>query len=170
MSFGSRQRPAREWTPAEVRTYLSKLLAQRSWSRQGLLDRLHERGVPVERAQAAVLDLESFGYVDDERYAEGWAQARAQRGLGARRIAEELKQKGVGRDLAARAARESFSDVSEAARAREVALRRLPALLARGKTQAPIRLRTFLLRRGFPPGVVSGVIRSLLGVKPDELH
>lgn len=170
MPFGSRQRPTREWTPAEVRTYLSKLLARRSWSRQGLLDRLQERGVPAERARAAVLDLESLGYVDDERYAEGWAQARAQRGLGARRIAEELKQKGVGRDLAVRAARESFSDVSEAARAREVALRRLPALLARGKTQAPIRLRTFLLRRGFPPRVVSGVIRSLLGVKPDGLH
>ncbi len=170
MPFGSRQRPAHEWTPAEVRTYLSKLLARRSWSRQGLLDRLQERGVPAERAQAAVVDLESLGYVDDERYAEGWAQARAQRGLGARRIAEELKQKGVGRDLAARAARESFSDVSEAARAREVALRRLPALLARGKTQAPIRLRAFLLRRGFPPGVISGVIRSLLGAKPDELR
>ena len=168
MSFGSRKRSAREWTLAQVRTYLSQLLARRSWSRQGLLDRLQARGVPVERAQAALADLESLGYVDDKRYAEGWAQARAQRGLGARRIAEELKQKGVGRDLAERAVRESFEDIDETTRAREVAVRRLPALLARGRAQAPPRLRSFLLRRGFPPDVVSGVVRSLLGVKPDE--
>ena len=167
-SFASRQRPAREWTPAKVRTYLSQLLARRSWSRQGLLDRLEQRGIPGEGAHSAVAELESLGYLDDARYAEDWAQARAQRGIGARRIAEELKQRGVGRELAERAARECFDDVSETVRAREVAARRLPGLLARGERETPARLRSFLLRRGFSPDVVSGVVRSLLGVRPEE--
>jgi regulatory protein len=167
-SFGGRRRPAREWTPVEVRTYLSRLLARRSWSRQELSDRLRDRGVPLDQADSAIAQLEALGYLDDARYAEGWAQARAERGLGARRIVEELRQKGVERLLAERAVRESFRDVSEAIRAREAARRRLPSLLARGEAQAPARLTNFLLRRGFPPDVVSGVVRSLFSVELSE--
>ena len=87
----SRRRPAREWTPARIRAYLSRLLARRAWSRQALLDRLEERGIPAGEARSAVAELAALGYLNDERYAEAWAQARAQRGLGARRIAEELR-------------------------------------------------------------------------------
>jgi len=167
-SFARRKRPARDWTPAEVQTYLSQLLARRPWSRQGLLDRLQARGVPHESAHSAITHLESLGYLDDERYAEGWAEARAQRGLGARRIAEELQQRGISRDLAERAAQESFRDVSEAARAREAAMRRLPHLLARGEQKVSARLRAFLLRRGFRPDVISAVVRSLPAVTVDD--
>lgn len=165
-SFGAKRRLTRAWTPAKIRTYLSQLLARRAWSRQALLNRLEERGIPGQQAQAALAELEMLGYLDDERYAAAWAQARAQRGLGARRIAEELRERGVPRELAEHAARESFQEVSEAARASEVATRRLPALLVRGGPQAESRLRQFLFRRGFSSDVVSSVIRSLLGTRP----
>lgn len=46
--------------------------------------------------------LEDEGLLDDRRFAEVFARQRADRGYGPRRIADELRQRGVGDDLIAR--------------------------------------------------------------------
>ena len=53
--------------------------------------------------------------------------------------------------------------------ARRLARRRLPVLRRAEPRKAAGRLRDYLLRRGFPGGVVVQVVReSLRGVDPDE--
>jgi SOS response regulatory protein OraA/RecX len=48
--------------------------------------------------------------------------------------------------------------------ARRLASRRLPALQRRAPLKAASRLRDYLLRRGFPAGVVAQVTRESVGL------
>jgi SOS response regulatory protein OraA/RecX len=66
--------------------------------------------------------------------------------------------------VAEAAIREALSPETELARALEAARRRLPALVKR----APARLRDYLLRRGYPAGVVTRVVRTLCALSHDE--
>jgi len=45
--------------------------------------------------------------------------------------------------------------------------RRLPALLRAARERAAPRLRDYLLRRGYPPGMVMRTVATLTGARPD---
>lgn len=145
------------------------LLSRKPWSRRDLTARLRRRGAPLAVAQAVVADLEAQGYVDDKTFARQWADGRAgRRHLGSLRLRDELQKKGVPRPLAEAAVRDAFAETDEEARALEAARRRLPALRRKSAERAPIRLRDYLLRRGYPADVVRRVLRRLLRVEIDE--
>ena len=139
------------------------LLARKSWSQRELVARLKRRGAPEDVAQAVVAELAARGYLDDEGFARWWAQARARgRRIGSVRLRQELRRKGIPRALAAAAIDAAFEEAPEPERALEAARRRLPALLRKHPGRAPARLRDYLLRRGYPPEVVMGVVKTLL--------
>lgn len=144
------------------------LLSRKSWSRRDLTARLRRRGASLEVAQAVVADLEAQGYVNDQAFARQWADGRAgRRRLGSLRLREELRKKGVPRPLAEAAVREAFQETGEDERALEAARRRLSALGRKNAERAPVRLRDYLLRRGYPADVVGRVLRRLLQVEID---
>jgi SOS response regulatory protein OraA/RecX len=62
----------------------------------------------------------------------------------------------------------AFVEGEEAEWALEAARRRLPALMKRNSSRAPQRLRDFLLRRGYPAGVVNSVVRRLCPIDESE--
>ena len=64
-------------------------------------------------------------------------------------------------ELAEAAIREAFGRESEASLALSAGRKRLPALEKRDPGRAPVRLRDYLLRRGYPGGVVTQVVRTL---------
>ena len=145
------------------------LLSRKPWSRRDLTARLRRRGAPAEVAQAVAADLEAQGYVDDRAFARQWADGRAgRRHLGSLRLRNELQMKGVPRPLAEAAIREAFRETDEEGRALEAARRRLPALTRKNAERAPVRLRDYLLRRGYPADVVGRVLRRLLRMDIDE--
>lgn len=144
------------------------LLSRKPWSQRDLTARLRRRGAPLAVAQAVVADLEAQGYVDDEAFARQWADGRAgRRHLGSLRLRDELQKKGVPRPLAEAAVREAFRETGEEERALDAARRRLPALRRKNAERAPVRLRDYLLRRGYPAGVVGRVLRRLLGIESE---
>ncbi len=145
------------------------LLSRKPWSRRDLTARLRRRGAPPAVAQAVVADLEAQGYVDDEAFARLWAEGRAgRRHLGSLRLRDELQRKGVARPLAQAAVRDAFRETDEETRALEAARRRLPALRRKNAARAPVRLRDYLLRRGYPAEVAVSVVRQLCGVGASE--
>ena len=145
------------------------LLPRKPWSRRDLTARLRRRGAPFEVAQAVVADLQAQGYVDDRAFARQWADGRAsRRHLGSLRLKDELQQKGVARPLAEAAIRDAFAETDEETRALEAARRRLRALRRKNPERAPVRLRDYLLRRGYPAAVVRRVLRHLLRVDIEE--
>ena len=91
---------------------------------------------------------------------------RAARGYGAARLRAELRARGVAGPLidAALSVIDRGDQLDEA---RRLARRRLPALTRAAPAKAAVRLRDYLLRRGFPGGVVAQVLRESLSLPVD---
>src|SRR5439155_24127067 len=91
-----------------------------------------------------------------------WVETRAGvRRLGPARLRVELRARGVEAEVAEAAIRATFGQDTAAARALDAGRKRLPALERRGPRRAPLRLRDYLLRLGYPAGVVTRVVRTL---------
>jgi regulatory protein len=84
------------------------------------------------------------------------------RGLGARRLREELRTRGVDRAVIETALAGAGGAEDEAVRARALAARRLPALQRAAPDRVARRLHDYLLRRGFGAGVVRRVVESVV--------
>jgi len=109
-----------------------------------------------------VADLVGRGYVDDAAFARHWVETRAARGLGAVRLAAELRARGVAPPLIA-AALAALAPEAALERARAAARRRLPALRRLPPRRAAARLRDYLARRGYAASVVARVVRECVG-------
>lgn len=167
MSPPSPSRSKKVLDAKSARAVAYDLLARRAWSRRDLTVRLRHRGAPDEVAREVVAELEERGYVDDPAFARQWAEGRA-RSLGSYRLRNELGRRGIARPLADAAVGDAFGEGAEAARALEAARKRLPALMKRNPNRAPVKLRDFLLRRGYPAEVVSSVVRQLCAIEEPE--
>ena len=113
-------------------------------------------------AAAVVDDLVARGYVDDRAFALQWVQGRTARGYGPARLRIELRLRGVASALI-EAALATIDGESDLAQARATARRRHPVLLRNGQARAAVRLRDYLLRRGFSSSVVVRVVREVSG-------
>ena len=71
------------------------LLATRARTEQEIATALRQNAYPEEAIARVMARLLEAGYLSDSAFAEQWASSRAAKGLGARRIRMELRQKGV---------------------------------------------------------------------------
>ena len=162
-------RPPKALDASAAKRVAYDLLSRNPWSRRELTTRLRRRGASPSVAEDVVAALEAQGYVDDQAFARQWAEGRAsRRHLGSLRLRDELQRKGIPRDVADAAVRQAFAESGEEERALEAAQGRLPALGRQDAKRAALRLRDYLLRRGYPADVVRGVLRRLLGVATYE--
>lgn len=74
------------------------LLASRARTEKEIADALRQNAYPEQTVARVMARLHEVGYLDDEDFAGQWAASRASKGLGARRIRMELRQKGVDPD------------------------------------------------------------------------
>ena len=79
------------------------MLGRRSLSESQLRQKLLDKQVEEDAADWAVERMQEYGFVDDAAYAAMKAQALADRGYGPRRIVQELRRRGIERDLAEQA-------------------------------------------------------------------
>ena len=125
------------------------------------------RGAPPEVAADVVADLTGRGHVDDRAFARHWVETRAARGYGAARLRAELRARGVAAALID-AALAALEPETALARAREMARRRLHALERGRPERLAMRLRDYLLRRGFGASVVARVVRECAREQADD--
>jgi len=166
--------PSTPLTPDQVRRrtfqHAVKLLSAKSRSIAELRERLLERPQTNQETVAAVIErLREYGYLDDERYALGYASVKIrQRSIGRARLERELLFKKVSSEVAAAALDQVFTETSEAellARAIEKRVR----LRGKPKTRADAKsLFDHLLRLGFPYELVSEKVRDLLQIESDD--
>lgn len=71
------------------------MLAMRSRSQKELKDALQRNAYPEHTIRRVLERMLEAGYIDDAGFAKSWACARTTRGMGARKISMELRQKGV---------------------------------------------------------------------------
>ena len=134
---------------ASVRTSSAKaaaanIIGSRALSKKELTRRLVKKGNEEADAQAAADWLEDIGAVDDAAYAAALARHYGQKGYGPARVREELRRRGVDRELWD-SALEELPDPAEI-------LDRLIQKKCRGELSDPRekkRVSDALLRRGF---------------------
>ena len=67
----------------------------RSRTQQEIADALRKNAYPERTIARVMARLDEAGYINDTDFAEQWAASRTTKGMGARRIRMELRQKGV---------------------------------------------------------------------------
>ena len=140
------------------------LLARRSLSVAECRSRLADRDHPPEQIDEAIARLIDSGALDDAKFAREYARTAADvKGRGRLRVGRELQQRGVDRDVAARAVGEVFGDKDEQALVNRAVQKKLRGK-ARPATAAEFaRLYQYLMRQGFTPAVVTAVLRRMRG-------
>jgi regulatory protein len=174
-----RKRPAKkgeqkQLTPEESRqrTFARavKLLSAKPRSVAELRERLLEkRWVSKKDVEDAIDRLKEYGYLDDERFALGYASLRIrERPLGRNRLARDLHFKKVDRAVAEEALELVFTETPEEELIDRAVEKRIRL---RGKPTNAIetkRLFDHLLRLGFPFDLVREKVRGLGQADVDE--
>lgn len=103
----------------------------------------------------AVLErLRSHQYLSDVRYAASFASLRRDgRKLGPRRIAQDLRNKGVAADIITREVEGAFAETDELTQARAFLAKKRIAAPAAGDDRAKARILRMLVRAGFSPSI-----------------
>ena len=135
-----------------------RLLAVHERSEADLRVRLLRYGTP-EGVDEALDRLRSQGYVSDRRFTEAYTdRAALEEGMGARRLAFELRRHGIGGDLLTESVARAAA--AEEQGAREVARRMAKRLASLAPEIRVRRLAGVLARRGFRTDVVVRVARE----------
>ena len=168
------ERPRRPPDPEKARARTLqravKLLAAKPRSVAELRERLLEKEwATAEAVEAALAKLEGYGYLDDGRYAFGFAASRVrQKPVGRQRLARDLQMKKVSRETAAEALDLVFAETTEEelidrAVGKRVRLRGRPRTRQESKS-----LFDHLLRLGFPYDLVLRKVREASASDVDE--
>lgn len=166
MTAARTRRPARppEDPSSEKLAYQKALgrLARREMSAAEVRRGLDRDGFTRPAVDAALARLADQKYVDDEHLGARFARSRlGEHGLGRHRVRRALQQKGVSRGIIEASLQTALQDVSEADVVDRLARRfwrQKERLEPERRVQA---LWAFLLRRGFPAGLVGRRLRSL---------
>ncbi|MEJ9079165.1 regulatory protein RecX [Gordonia malaquae] len=149
-----------------------RLLGARARSRQEMQDRLVAREFPPDEIERTMTRLDEWKLLDDEEFAQQWVRSRSatsQRGRLA--LKRELRTKGIDDDVAAQAL-ETIDAEAEREIAYSLAEKKLtfdaddladPAVRAK----AYRRLTGALGRRGYPPDVITSVVKDVIAARRD---
>ncbi|WP_341765563.1 regulatory protein RecX [Cellulomonas shaoxiangyii] len=148
-----------------ARAVVLRLLTGAPRSRAQLEQALAKRDVP-EGVAARVLDrFTDVGLVDDEEYARTLVRSRhRERGLSRRALGTELRRKGIDDETAAAALEEVDGD-DEVHAARELVAKKLRTTASLATDVRVRRTYAALARKGYPPGLVGGLVREALAAE-----
>lgn len=163
------RRPAPELDPdadpvAVARAIVLRQLTSSAKSRHQLAQKLAERHVPEDVAEAVLDRFEDVGLIDDAEFAQMWVRSRAQtRHLARGALARELAEKGIDADLSAEAL-EQVSDEDEHEAASALVRRKLRPgmdLAERAERDKHVRrLVGMLARKGYSPSVSFQIVNA----------
>jgi regulatory protein len=150
-------------TSAELlaREYAFLLLKFRLRSEQEIAQRLRQKKFSPEVISGTVNFLKEKDFLNDATFCRLWLASRVKRSLGPRRIIQELKQKGISKELIDETLAGLRADYSEGEKVLELAQDRLAKLKSLEPLVARRRTFAYLIRRGFSPEIVQDTISAL---------
>ena len=139
-----------------------RFLSIRSRSRAEILKKLRDKEFAPSVIDTVMEHLLYLGYVDDGKFACQWAASRARlQGYGRHRIGQELKQKGVDREIIREALDEVVPPEDERENALKVAEKKLNSMKSLEPEARKRRLARFLERKGFPHQIIWDIVRKV---------
>ena len=154
------------------RAYALKVLAGRAYSTGELREKLRRRAERASDVDDILARLKDHGYLDDRRFAEGFAAARLSNDrFGSSRVVQDLRQHRVAPSLAERTVKKVYQDVNEEALIEEWVRRKYRLAQREGLFQEDKDLAAAyrrLLRAGFRTGEIVKVLKRF-AKNPDLL-
>jgi regulatory protein len=139
-----------------------RLLTRRPRSEREIRQRLREKGFDVPAIDAAVERLEGWRYLDDFEFARFWVENReSHKPRGRRLLEQELRQKGIDRELITETI--DAAGLDERAAALELGRSKLRTYSGLEDQTIRRRLGSYLARRGYDFGTVRATLDQLLG-------
>jgi regulatory protein len=168
-----RSQPKEKLPFEALKAHALRLLGGRAMSSAQLKARLRLRALSDEDIDAVVASLREYGFLNDRRFAEGFATARRDsRGFGAQRVLSDLMRQKVAGGVAKQVVAETFAETDETAMIEDYLRRKfrntnLGELLAQPSKLASVyrRLRT----AGFSQGNSIRVLKRF-AAHADELE
>lgn len=136
-----------------------RFLGYRPRSAAQVHDHLISRGYSPAAAAAALEKLHSLSYLNDEKFALGWANSRLSHGYGPKRIEQELRSKGIRESLIREVLRETFDSEREANKARTLLAKKFDS---QNLTDPKVARRAvgFLHRRGYSSNLIFTLLKD----------
>mgnify|MGYP001591772823 FL=1 len=145
----------------KARDYAFRLLKFRMRSEEELRQRLKRKKFDQATIEKVIQFLKEKDFIDDREFARAWVADKIKRPLGIRRIEQELKTKGINKEIFQEALATSCNNYDEAGAIRQLAVKRLERLKGLEPRKVKSRLYSYLLRRGFSPEIVFDIITQL---------
>jgi len=123
-------------------------LSSRDRSAKELEGLLHRCGYLESTVEMVLYKLQKLKYLNDDAFAEKWVESRSHKALGRRRIEQELRQKGISREVAQEAL-ENLDEVKLQEKADELAEKLAHKYENEEPRKALQKLMQALVRRGF---------------------
>ena len=139
-----------------------RYLSYRPRSYAEVEQKLSDKGFGNAVVNTVLSYLVRLGYLNDEKFADQWVQSRVRlRGLGRRRIQQELRDKGVDREIVRRTLADVLTADLEVETARKAAEGKLRTMKSVDRETRRRRLAGFLERKGFSYDVIHDVLRNI---------
>ena len=161
-------------TPEEQRQQTfqraAKLLSAKSRSIAELRELLLQRqGASKAHVEEVLARLTEYGYLNDERFAIGYASAKVrQRPIGRQRLKRDLTLKKVSKETAEEALDMVFAETSESELIDRAIEKRIRLRGRRGNRAEAKGLFDHLLRQGFPFELVADKVRAAAQTNLDD--
>lgn len=144
----------------KVRQTALRYLGYRPRTTREVERHLAAKGYEPDLVRRAVSEMTDRGYLNDRRFAEAWVEERrGRKGYGALALKRELEQKGIS-PVIAEDVLSGLDDEGEQKLARETAEKRYRRLAGEAWPTVERRLGQYLLRRGFEPSLVYGLLHE----------
>lgn len=146
---------------ARARAQLLRLLKTRPRSKYEARTRLRQKGFSNTVIEQVIEMAEANGLLDDEAFAKLWIEERALlKPKGRQALEQELREKGIDREIISKLLKESSLD--EYAAARQLIEERLSRYRFENPQDRERKLSAFLRRRGFSFQLINKILKELL--------
>jgi regulatory protein len=169
---GARKGP-RKLAAEELFEYAVKCLGIRAYSTGDLKSKLLIRAAHSTDVGPTIERLKEIGYLNDERFAENFAQARVENdGFGRMRLLSDLRARRVAGEIAERAVEQALDGRSEAELIDAWIERRMPSIAAGGPVEDERKLASAyrrLRRAGFTSGAILTALKQR-AARPESIE
>ena len=142
--------------------YLLRLLSRRIYSRYEISRKLNNKGYPEKIIADLIFWLENNNYINDELFAEMWAQFRLQnKPIGRYKLNQELRIKGIKQDIIQKVMDKTYKEIDELILARNLIKEKIVSSKIKNIIIDPKKIYNFLLRRGFSTEISKNIYNEL---------
>ncbi len=145
----------------KAKNYAFLLLKFRLRSEKELFYRLTRKKFEPAVIKKIIAFLKEKGFLDDNEFARSWIASRAKRPFGPRRLRQELRLKGVAKDIIETELAKISAVYPEEEVVGRAARIRFEKLRGLEPAKAKRRIYEYLLRRGFSPDVIRDALEQL---------